>query len=393
MKLPARKRIEAEPPEAQDKTRVCPECGTPVSTRAATCANCGYDFVAAEQAERLAQAEQQEEAAQRPVRAIAIGVTAAIVVLLIAALYLRTRAEAIAALTPTATPTPTTTPTPSRTPTFTPTPPFTPTPIPPREYKVQPGDTIFYIADIFQIDYTALLAYNGLTERSVLQVGQTILIPHPTPTPTPSLTPPAVTPLFSVTPKEIIHIVQSGETLIAIAQRYGVSVSAILDANDILNPDQIRAGDSLVIPQSLTTVLAPGPGTPTPLPGYGPVMLLQPRDAGRITGAQVPVLLHWLSAGVLRNTEIYRVTLEQVDGAIRYGPIYLRATALHLPLDLFPPPDDPRRVFRWTVGVVRQVGVGSDGTPLYEVISPPASRTFEWLPALPTATLTPVPSP
>ena len=391
MKLPGRERAEPEAPVTHEKSRLCPECGTPVSMRATTCAICGYDFVAAEQAEQAEQAELREEAAQRPVRAIAIGLTAAVALLLIAALYFRNRAEAIAALTPTTTPTTTTTPTPSRTPTPTPTPLFTPTPIPPREYLVQPGDNIFYIADIFQVDYRDLLAFNNLTENSVLQVSQKILIPPPTATPTPSATPQDATAAPAPGSTGIVHVVQAGETLIGIAQKYGVTVSVILQANQIEDANQIRVGDQLIIPQASAATTTPGSVVETPQPSYGPVTLLQPLNGSRITGNQRNVLLQWLSAGILNEDETYRLTLEQVDGDIRYGPVYIKATALHVPLELFPAPDDPHRTFQWAVTIMRQVGVGSDGAPLYAVISPPSSRIFHWMPALPTPTLTPIP--
>lgn len=44
------------------------------------------------------------------------------------------------------------------------------------------------------------------------------------------------------------YSVKRGDTLTSIAARYGVSVSAILEANDITNPDLIRVGQQLVIP-------------------------------------------------------------------------------------------------------------------------------------------------
>jgi LysM repeat protein len=44
------------------------------------------------------------------------------------------------------------------------------------------------------------------------------------------------------------HEVQSGETLSVIAERYGVSVAAIVDLNNITNPDRIEAGVTLEIP-------------------------------------------------------------------------------------------------------------------------------------------------
>lgn len=44
------------------------------------------------------------------------------------------------------------------------------------------------------------------------------------------------------------HTVQAGENLTAIAQRYGVSVQAIVSANNIPNPDRVAVGTALIIP-------------------------------------------------------------------------------------------------------------------------------------------------
>lgn len=54
------------------------------------------------------------------------------------------------------------------------------------------------------------------------------------------------------------HIVQPGDTLWSIAARYGVTVDAILRANNLINPNFIYLGQTLVIP-------TPG-GYPFPLP-------------------------------------------------------------------------------------------------------------------------------
>jgi LysM repeat protein len=45
------------------------------------------------------------------------------------------------------------------------------------------------------------------------------------------------------------HEVKPGETLSAIAAAYGVSVKAILDNNDIKDPNRLRAGQKLFIPE------------------------------------------------------------------------------------------------------------------------------------------------
>lgn len=54
------------------------------------------------------------------------------------------------------------------------------------------------------------------------------------------------------------HLIQSGETLTGISQKYGVSIPSILKANSyVTDPNKIYAGKSLVIPKSTVT-------TPTP---------------------------------------------------------------------------------------------------------------------------------
>ncbi len=45
------------------------------------------------------------------------------------------------------------------------------------------------------------------------------------------------------------HTVQVGETLTAIAQRYNVTVQAIVAANSLTNPDRVSVGTVLIIPE------------------------------------------------------------------------------------------------------------------------------------------------
>jgi LysM repeat protein len=45
-----------------------------------------------------------------------------------------------------------------------------------------------------------------------------------------------------------IHVVVSGETLGGIANRYGTSIAAIVELNNMQNPDALAVGDELVIP-------------------------------------------------------------------------------------------------------------------------------------------------
>ncbi|MCR4406506.1 MAG: LysM peptidoglycan-binding domain-containing protein [Anaerolineae bacterium] len=62
----------------------------------------------------------------------------------------------------------------------------------------------------------------------------------------------------------VIHVVQAGETLFSIAQKYGTTVEAIVAANGLSNPDLIFAGQKLIIPTGetaetlLSVIVQPG---------------------------------------------------------------------------------------------------------------------------------------
>ena len=75
-------------------------------------------------------------------------------------------------------------------------------------------------------------------------------------------TPPGPGPV----PGPTTHVVQPGENLYRIALRYGVSIDAIVAANGIINPWYIRVGQVLTIPGGVTPI--PGPvGTYVVQPG------------------------------------------------------------------------------------------------------------------------------
>ncbi|KAK2955031.1 putative Membrane-bound lytic murein transglycosylase D precursor [Blattamonas nauphoetae] len=72
---------------------------------------------------------------------------------------------------------------------------------------------------------------------------------------------------------EVIYVVQKGDTLTRIANRYGTTVSAICALNGISNPNNIRIGQRLRIPSGPSptptppTPTPPTPTPPTPTPG------------------------------------------------------------------------------------------------------------------------------
>jgi peptidoglycan hydrolase-like protein with peptidoglycan-binding domain len=62
------------------------------------------------------------------------------------------------------------------------------------------------------------------------------------------------------------YVVQAGDTLAAIAQRFGTTVEAIVSANNIQNPDLIFVGQVLTIPTDGAPPAPPAPPTPAPPP-------------------------------------------------------------------------------------------------------------------------------
>lgn len=89
------------------------------------------------------------------------------------------------------------------------------------------------------------------------------------PTGTPLPLPPADTATPTITPTPVVHVVQRGDTLQAIAFDYGVALDALQSANGIDDPQLLQVGQELIIPlrteseETTSGLLLP---TPTPQP-------------------------------------------------------------------------------------------------------------------------------
>lgn len=98
------------------------------------------------------------------------------------------------------------------------------------DYTVKRGDTLGKIARDLGVSVSALADINNLANPDLIYAGQVLTIPG------------------KGDKAGITHVVTSGDTLNRLAARYNASVSSIVSANNLSNPDLIRVGQKLVIP-------------------------------------------------------------------------------------------------------------------------------------------------
>lgn len=122
-------------------------------------------------------------------------------------------------------------------------------------YTVQPGDTLFLLAGKHGISLTRLMAVNGFTSEEWLSLGQELLVPRaraPALQPARPLSPlqpaPPATAMQPGGTRPAVHIVQPGERLPDIAQRYGVNPGALARLNGLQNNSVPEPGLALRIP-------------------------------------------------------------------------------------------------------------------------------------------------
>ncbi|MBI5929420.1 MAG: LysM peptidoglycan-binding domain-containing protein [Chloroflexi bacterium] len=134
-------------------------------------------------------------------------------------------------------------------------------------HVVQPGENLFRISLRYGVSVQDIVVANNIANPNVIYVGQVLIIPvrgttpptqpPPTnPTPAPPTNPTPAPPTTGTT-----YTVQRGDTLSAIARRFGVTVQAIASANNIANPNLIYPGQVLNIPGATTPS---NPATPVP---------------------------------------------------------------------------------------------------------------------------------
>jgi LysM repeat protein len=111
----------------------------------------------------------------------------------------------------------------------------------PATHTVAAGENLYRIGLQYGMSWVAIARHNNIQNPNRIYAGQVLQIPggdsgsggQPEPVPT---------------PEGINYIVKPGDTLFKIGQRFGISWTEIAEANGLVNPDQIYAGQTLKIP-------------------------------------------------------------------------------------------------------------------------------------------------
>ncbi|WP_288638813.1 LysM peptidoglycan-binding domain-containing protein [uncultured Lentilactobacillus sp.] len=95
-------------------------------------------------------------------------------------------------------------------------------------YTVQPGDTLSGIAAKFGTTYQTLAAINGIGDPNRIWPGQVLKV-------------------TGKASSQNTYYVQAGDTLSGIAAKFGTTVSALVQANGISNPNVIYVGQKIIL--------------------------------------------------------------------------------------------------------------------------------------------------
>jgi murein DD-endopeptidase MepM/ murein hydrolase activator NlpD len=98
-------------------------------------------------------------------------------------------------------------------------------------YIVQPGDTLYDIAQQFGLTVDFLAAANGIDDPAHITIGQRLVIPPP---PSPEVV-------------SVLHAVQAGETLRALSLRFGSTAQELAEANYVVRADMLFVGQEIVV--------------------------------------------------------------------------------------------------------------------------------------------------
>lgn len=206
-------------------------------------------------------------------------------------------------------------------------------------YTVKAGDTLSTIAAQFDVTVAAIVEANDITDPNVITVGQVLTIPtagEAVPPP-----PPAEDPVSAPETAVSGYTIQPGDSLYKIAERFGVTVTALIEANDIDTPGIIIVGHTLTIPGTAVAAAPPAADAPAapPAPQPNANLLRNPsfeEDWYHINGIpELQIPQHW--------------TFEWDQGPTGFGgapwDVWVRPEVRVLPSAFLPPHEHPLFIY------------------------------------------------
>ena len=106
---------------------------------------------------------------------------------------------------------------------------------------VKSGDTILSISKFYSINKDLIIKLNNLKNENYIYVGQNLIISEPTEN--------------SKQQSDLInnyHIVQIGENLTEISNKYKLNLGYLVEINNLKNPDSIKVGEKILLSKKNT---------------------------------------------------------------------------------------------------------------------------------------------
>ena len=107
-------------------------------------------------------------------------------------------------------------------------------------YTVSAGDTLYTVADKYDIPVSLLMKVNYVDNPYNLDIGTRLCIPGDE----------SELPVPEPRPQYITHVVKEGDTLYLIAKSHGAKLDDIMNANPDIDPYNMLIGTELYIPIS-----------------------------------------------------------------------------------------------------------------------------------------------